>query len=59
MKLFVYLPENSSCKIIPGYLNKTSWFNPATGELVNNTIEVQNKFSPPDGWQDAVLIMEL
>lgn len=58
MKILIYLPENSRCKVKPGSLNKISWYNPATGELVDNTSKIQNEFSPPNAWEDAVLIIE-
>jgi Protein of unknown function (DUF4038) len=56
-KILIYFPENSICKVNLGLLNKYSWLNTATGESVDNINVIQNEFSPPEGWEDAVLIL--
>lgn len=66
-EIVIYFADNSPAKIRLNRITtsksaKGSWFNPSDGKTVragesHSTSEIK-KFTPPDGWADAVLILE-
>jgi hypothetical protein len=58
-KTLVYFPDNSKFTMKQEHADKMSWFNTKTGESISVAGKFQNEISPPDGWEDAVLILEL
>ncbi|MFN2396652.1 MAG: putative collagen-binding domain-containing protein, partial [Bacteroidales bacterium] len=57
-KVLVYCPDNSKFTLKQEPANKLSWFNPKSGESLSTVHQSQNEISPPDGWEDAVLVLE-
>ncbi|RLD79009.1 MAG: hypothetical protein DRJ10_09480 [Bacteroidetes bacterium] len=53
----VYFPEHTNCIINLKNIYSLQWFNPKTGELLAEAVSEDNKFVPPDDWEDAVLIL--
>tara|TARA_R110002050_G_scaffold300778_2_gene472565 strand:- start:2508 stop:3944 length:1437 start_codon:yes stop_codon:yes gene_type:complete len=58
-KVLVYCTDNSKFTLKQEHVEKMSWFNTKTGKSIPFAGEFQNEISPPDGWEDAVLILEL
>ena len=58
MKVLVYCPDNSKFSLNQKPANKISWFNPKSGKSISTVHGPQNEFSSPDGWEDAVLVLE-
>jgi hypothetical protein len=57
-KTLIYFPDNSKFIMKQEPADKMSWFNPKTGESIGVVRALQNEISPPDGWEDAVLVLE-
>jgi hypothetical protein len=57
-KVLVYCPDNSKFTLKQEPANKISWFNPKSGESISAVHGLQDETSSPDGWEDAVLVLE-
>ena len=57
-KILVYFPDTSSCTIKNVDGKSISWFRPSTGAQTEQTAWQGNTFTPPQEWNDAVLIIE-
>jgi hypothetical protein len=57
-KVLIYCPGNSKFTLKQKPANKMSWFNTKTGESIPSNGKRINEISPPDGWEDAILILE-
>lgn len=55
---YTYFPDNSSCILNIEKVKKAAWFNTKTGESIKGKITEGNVFSPPNKWEDAILIVE-
>jgi hypothetical protein len=57
-KTLIYFPDNSKFTMKQEHADKMSWFNTKTGESIPSNGKLPNEISPPDGWEDAVLVLE-
>jgi hypothetical protein len=57
-KILVYCSDNSRFTLKQNPANKMSWFNPKSGESISAVSGSKNEISPPDGWEDAILVLE-
>jgi hypothetical protein len=56
--ILVYFPDSSPCSIESGNVKKLQWFNPANGGTITVEHDGNNSFTPPDGYEDGVLILK-
>lgn len=56
--VLIYFPENRTCRLKLESGKNISWFQPATGRVEQAGIKNSNSYQPPNGWEDAVLIIE-
>lgn len=62
-KVLVYVPDSSDVTIAADILNKMGaksfiWFDPRTGAEVKINEKKEPVYTPPAGWEDAVLIIK-
>jgi hypothetical protein len=62
-KTLVYFPERRAVTLVTDNASAASkrrfkWFDPRNGEEVNIEQNPENRYQPPEGWEDAVLIVE-
>lgn len=57
----IYLPENKQVQVeLPATESaryQITWFDPRDGRRQNEHFNTENVYTPPAGWQDAVLIV--
>ncbi|MEO1527301.1 MAG: DUF4038 domain-containing protein [Planctomycetota bacterium] len=61
-QILVYFPDRSPAKIDVGKLDSDGacsvvWFDPRDGMQTNRSVTGDNVYVPPQGWEDAILIL--
>lgn len=56
--LLVYFPDNTPCGLPHVAPRRIEWFNPMNGRREEGEVSARGRYQPPDGWQDAVLIVK-
>jgi hypothetical protein len=58
-KSLIYFPDNSPARISDTLdISSVQWFNTAEGQLKPGSLAQDHIYQPPDGFEDAVLILE-
>lgn len=55
--IYVYFPDNSACKLKIEEPRKVSWYNPKNGKIVDEVLNQNISYTPPENFEDAVLIL--
>lgn len=59
-KILIYLPENREVQIdltkMTSGEKQFIWFNPKNGNTVKVNANLENKYTPPQGWDDSIFI---
>lgn len=56
-KTFVYFPDSSTCILNLKELKKAEWFDTKSGKYLQGKINCNNKYSPPENWEDGILLL--
>ncbi|MCB1120544.1 MAG: DUF4038 domain-containing protein, partial [Verrucomicrobiae bacterium] len=57
-KALIYFPDNSPATLDPAKISSAQWFDPRNGSYSRERNLNSTSFSPPNGFADAVLILE-
>lgn len=61
-RILIYLPVNKPVEVdltrLKGNNHNMSWIDPATGKKLSSQANTENVFTPPQDWEDAILLIE-